>query len=62
MKWIKALPSEGDTRIKTVFALWPITLYTYGKRETRWLCWTKIQQIYCGGYADSGWDDLQFID
>ena len=62
MKWIsRKIPSLGDTRIITKFALLPIT----AGGETRWLQSVRIEQTLeeNGTYGvDTVWDNTRFID
>jgi hypothetical protein len=66
MRWIKKgskKPTRGDARIKTWFALWPVTL----NNEVRWLERVKVLQKFDeyitghGGFV-SGWENIRFLN
>lgn len=42
MRWKNKYPSEGDVRIKTRFALFPITIGL----ENRWMELVRLRQVY----------------
>lgn len=62
MKFIKLTPETSDTRIIKKFAILPITIRSFRRKETRWLEYVYVKQIYCC-YYDSypSWDDVQFV-
>jgi hypothetical protein len=57
MKYIKAMPKQGDTKIIRRFAFLPITLVDRNY-ETKWLEIYKLMQVY-DGYR---WRAIRFID
>ena len=58
MKFISIAPEEKTTRITTGFALFPVTLDFGNRRETRWLEFYKIKEMYCSGK----WRAVCFVD
>lgn len=54
MRWIKKEPEYCSYRVKTRFALLPVTI----DKETRWLETVTTQQMY----SFDEWFDLSFID
>jgi hypothetical protein len=55
MKWNSQ--KTGDIRILKKFAWFPITCYILceDKKETRWLCFVKIQQRYETNFWYNQW-------
>ena len=57
MRWVK---TQGDRRIKTFFALFPVRLWwTYNISEIRWLEVVTVEQEY--DYR-KGWVTIRFVD
>lgn len=53
----------GDKRIKKFFALFPITIYNFDSKETRWFEYVTIEQVYVGAPVfKEKWINLRFID
>lgn len=61
MRWIKKPePRDGAVRIKTWFALLPVSIYD----ETRWLERVSVRQVYSESYSESyfsGWRNREFV-
>lgn len=64
MRWVKRFHGYGDKRIVKRFALFPITIYTTGRSETRWLAIVYIRQRFMEGYLEfpDYWLDEAFVD
>ena len=66
MRWKKEVYSRGDKRIIKKFAYFPVYIHDIqghaSSGEWRWLETVKIEQEYYRGYADSGWDNIRFVD
>jgi|688.fasta_scaffold204632_4 hypothetical protein len=63
MKWkISAGPSEGDTRVKTRFALFPVSIYKDDELYIVWFETYRATEQYqkVSGYYDHNRDELQW--
>jgi hypothetical protein len=61
MRWISPNYREGDTRIHTFFAWFPVSIIEEDIRETRWLTMVTVKQrlFFCGRY--NHWINSEFI-
>lgn len=63
MRWKTRLIREGETRIIDKFLILPLTIYSKGFLETRWLCWSRIQQRRDYSQDDGAyWTNIGFVD
>ena len=67
MKIIRKHYLVNDTRIKSWFAFWPVTITNNGIRETRWLEKVRVEQVYKTVIVQhSGivyeWRNIRFIE
>ena len=61
MRWISPNYHDGDTRIHTFFAWFPVSIIEEDIRETRWLTMVTVKQrLYCGRYYNH-WINIEFI-
>jgi hypothetical protein len=60
MRWIRPNYRDGDTRIHTFFAWFPVSVIAEDIRETRWLTMVTVKQrLYRGRY--NHWINSEFI-
>jgi len=63
MRKIGKITQIGDKRIRSIFLLFPITeRKNSGTRETRWLEWATIEEVYTSGWDGSSWDFVRFVN
>jgi hypothetical protein len=64
MRFSATYLQHGDTRQRTFFALFPVTIWFEKHRETRWLERVTILEEYWdyGRIGDSCWRKKSFID
>ena len=56
MRWTKAEYNLGDVRFIERFLLFPKTI----EKETRWLEYAVIKQVYTNAGSGPGWFDLNW--
>ncbi|MFA5053547.1 MAG: hypothetical protein WC565_05795 [Parcubacteria group bacterium] len=61
MRIIRDIHRDGEERIVSFFAFWPVTLKRNGKFETRWLERVTIRQEFkvLGAFAE--WHNIEFV-
>lgn len=65
MRWTRRLWHHGDERVRTLFAILPVTVYRGKHSETRWLCWVTLRQrffvsLLAGRHC--WWEAVEFLD
>jgi len=62
MKFIKSTPTNGETRIIKKFAIFPISVRSFKRKETRWLENVYLKQIYrIRYYEENYWENVEFV-
>ena len=62
MRWIKPHYKDGDIRIHTFFAWFPISIDKDDMSETRWLTRVTVKQkLSCNYRGSCHWINIEFI-
>lgn len=63
MRKTEKIPQPGDTRTRRVFLFFPLVeVKISDTKETRWLEWAEIEEIYSPCYDGSPWEFNKFIN
>ena len=66
MKTIKNIPQDGDRKIKTFFALFPVSVRVNKNKkeywETRWMQKVTVQYKYVFSWYECWWIVEKFVD
>ena len=58
MRWNKREPRSGNRRVKSWFAIFPVTI----NGETRWLEKVKVLQQFCMTIVENSWKNIEFVN